>query len=96
MENQRVRVHAFLSGMVQGVGLRYFVNQRASSMPITGWVRNLRDGRVELVAEGSRTDLETFIADVKQGPRGAQVTDVDLDWGDADGSFSSFGVMSTA
>lgn len=95
MENHHVRVHAFLGGRVQGVGFRYFVNQRAADLPITGWVRNLSDGRVELLAEGNRADLEPFIAAVKQGPRGAQVTDIDLDWGDAKGSLSSFSVKST-
>jgi acylphosphatase len=93
MENQHIRVHAFFGGKVQGVGFRYFVNQRASGLSITGWVRNLKDGRVELVAEGSRADLETFIAQVKQGPGGAQVADVNLDWGDADGSYGAFRVM---
>jgi acylphosphatase len=96
VDDRRVRLQAFLGGKVQGVGFRYFVNQLATGQPITGWVRNLIDGRVELVAEGSRTHLEAFLAEVKQGPRGAQVTDVDLNWGDADGSFSSFSVKPTA
>ena len=55
------RVHVFVSGRVQGVAYRYFVERRAAEIPVTGWVRNLRDGRVEIMAEGEKADLESFL-----------------------------------
>ena len=90
------RLHAWLDGHVQGVGFRYFVRERAGTLPITGWVRNLHDGRVELIAEGTRQDLEKMLSAVRKGPRGSYVTDVRVDWGIASGEFDSFRVQATA
>lgn len=89
------RLHAWIDGHVQGVGFRYFVRESAARLPLTGWVRNLRDGRVELVAEGKREDLERFLSTVRVGPRGSQVTDVRVEWGIASGEFDSFAVQAT-
>jgi len=52
-ENERYRLHAFVKGRVQGVGFRYFVLQSVEGLDLTGWVRNLYDGLVEVVAEGA-------------------------------------------
>jgi acylphosphatase len=71
------RVHAFVRGRVQGVGFRYFVNSQAHKLGVTGWVRNLPDGRVELVAEGLATNLEALLLAVGQGPAGARVDKVE-------------------
>lgn len=90
------RLHAWVLGKVQGVGFRYFVRQRAVELPISGWVRNLSDGRVELIAEGSRKDLEEFLAVVRQGPRGSQVSDVQVEWSDKDEGLQGFSVKPTA
>ena len=54
------RIHVFYSGQVQGVGFRYTVQDIAASFGIAGWFRNLRDGRVEVVAEGKEMDLKEF------------------------------------
>lgn len=89
------RLHAWIEGQVQGVGFRYFVREIAATFPVTGWVRNLHDGRVELVAEGERGDLEKLIAAVKQGPRGSSVNEVRVEWGVASGEFDSFRVQAT-
>jgi acylphosphatase len=86
------QLHAWVQGKVQGVGFRYFVRQRAVELSVTGWVRNLSDGRVELLAAGSRPDLEALLAAVRQGPRGSQVTDVQLEWGTAGAGMQSFAV----
>lgn len=66
-----------VSGSVQGVGYRYFVLVRAGAIGVNGWVRNLADGRVEVVARGSKEALESLADSLQQGPRHARVTDVD-------------------
>jgi acylphosphatase len=90
------RLHAWIDGHVQGVGFRYFVREQAAAMPITGWVRNLHDGRVEMIAEGKREDLDKLLTAVKQGPRASHVIEVRTEWGTAKGEFDSFRVQPTA
>lgn len=89
------RVHAFVSGRVQGVGFRYFVRRAAEELALNGWVRNLRDGRVELVAEGPRATLQDLLGAVQRGPSGSYVTEVSEEWSAASGEFSSFGFKGT-
>jgi acylphosphatase len=62
-----------ISGRVQGVGFRYFVKQKAEVCGICGFVKNLPDRQVYIEAEGSRTNLQVFIAMCKQGPSHARV-----------------------
>jgi acylphosphatase len=95
MEGTKVRLHAMLNGRVQGVGFRYFVRQQAEDLGLSGWVRNLRTGGVELVAEGERVVLEKLVAALRHGPPGARVDDVNLDWTAATGEFYSFAVTAT-
>jgi len=89
------RCHAYVAGVVQGVGFRYFVMDAAVDVGAVGWVRNLRDGRVELVAEGSRSGLETLLTQVRRGPHGGRVDRVDEVWEEATGEFHSFGLQRT-
>jgi acylphosphatase len=84
------RVHAFVSGRVQGVAYRYFAERRAAEIPVTGWVRNLRDGRVEIMAEGEKADLESFLGFLRQGPRMAKIDGLDLLWENYRGEFEDF------
>jgi acylphosphatase len=95
MEDTKVRLHAVLNGRVQGVGFRYFVRQQAEDLGLPGWVRNLRTGGVELVAEGERVVLEELVAALRHGPPGARVDDVNLDWTAATGEFHGFAVTAT-
>lgn len=88
-------MHAFIEGRVQGVGFRYFVQRTGNEMGLTGWVRNRRDGRVEVVAEGARADLDQLSGQLRQGPPSAHVTDLDVDWKEATGEFRQFGVRRT-
>lgn len=92
IDETRLRLHALVSGRVQGVGFRYFVRRAAQALSLDGWVRNLRDGRVELVAEGPRGALEDLLGTVQRGPRGSDVSAVSRDLGEASGEFSGFGV----
>lgn len=91
-ENKNARLHAFIEGSVQGVGFRFFVIQRAEELGLTGWVRNLWDGRVEVVAEGPRKLLEQLQGFLQEGPRSANVTKVSLEWSDASNEFNNFDV----
>jgi len=87
--NERARV--LYSGTVQGVGFRWRVVDSAKALAVTGYVRNLADGRVELVAEGERDEIERFLAAVR-----ARMADLiageDAAWAAATGEFREFGV----
>jgi len=72
-----VRRHVFVSGNVQGVFFRYEARERARLRGVSGWVRNLPDGRVEAVFEGPEDAVEAMVAWCREGPRGAEVTDVE-------------------
>ncbi len=65
-----------ISGRVQGVGFRFFVEARATTEGVHGWVRNLPDGRVETVLEGDETSVDRIEAALWRGPSGAVVDDV--------------------
>jgi acylphosphatase len=86
------RLHATISGLVQGVYFRGFTETRAEQLGLTGWVRNLPNGSVEVVAEGPRPALQELLAHLRQGPPGAKVTDVRAEWSAASGEFRFFEV----
>lgn len=73
-------VHIYISGRVQGVGFRFFTINRAHLHSIRGWVRNLYDGRVEIVAQGTRDNLILFLEDIKKGPPSSYVSDMTETW----------------
>ncbi len=75
-----VRAHVWVRGRVQGVGFRFFVVRHARELGLAGWVRNLPDGRVELVAEGPAAAVDTLLRLVERGPAGAVVTGVETRW----------------
>lgn len=77
---RRVRVHLWVRGYVQGVGFRFFVQRRARQLSLAGFVRNLPDRRVEVAVEGSADDVQAMIETVREGPPGAAISDVTLDW----------------
>jgi acylphosphatase len=66
-----------VSGIVQGVGFRYWTERVARELGVCGWVRNLADGRVEAFVEGERDVIDAFIERCKVGPRAARVTNVE-------------------
>ncbi len=86
------RAHILISGIVQGVFFRYTAVSFARARNICGWVRNLPDGRVEIVAEGKREDLEEFIKWCWKGPKAAVVKDVQVEFEDYVGEFESFSI----
>ena len=88
-----VALHAIVRGRVQGVNFRDFVYRRAISLGLTGYVRNLPDMRsLEVVAEGQRERLELLLAQLREGPRGARVDGVEVQWGEASGQYAHFRV----
>jgi acylphosphatase len=87
---EELRVHLYISGIVQGVFFRSNTRQVAISLHITGWVRNLHDGRVEVIAEGSKDKIDQFLRWCHKGPAGASVDTVEVEWQDATGEFGGF------
>ncbi|TVV77233.1 acylphosphatase [Sphingomonas solaris] len=69
--------HLIVRGRVQGVGYRYWTEDRARAAGLTGWVRNRPDGTVEIVAEGEETAIAAFIDACRDGPSGARVEAVE-------------------
>ena len=86
------RLHAVISGRVQGVGFRAFVLDHASALALQGWCRNIGWDKVEVVAEGSRAALDSLIEDIRRGPGMAAVECVDIEWIPATGEFTGFRV----
>jgi acylphosphatase len=86
----RVGVTIIVSGLVQGVGFRYFVHQCAIRLNVQGYVRNLYNGDVDIYAEGERSVIEELISQIKVGPRAAQVNDVRIQWSDPTHKHSKF------
>lgn len=95
-ENGNYQLHAFIKGRVQGVGFRYHALQTAQELGLTGWVRNLRDGRVEVLAEGEHEVLNKFLRDLRQGPISADVRDLDYEFNDTEDEYEQFRVRATA
>ena len=83
-------LHLLVSGRVQGVFFRYSAWQRAGELGLTGFARNLYDGRVEIIAEGGESGLKSLLAWAHHGPPGASVTEVESKWEPARNSFPSF------
>ena len=86
----RARLHLIVSGRVQGVGFRFSAYDEAEELALAGWVRNLPGGEVEIVAEGSRENLQMLAAWAHLGPPSAHVTEVREDWLDFTGEFTEF------
>jgi acylphosphatase len=79
------RLTVLIRGDVQGVGYRAFVQRHALDLGLAGHAENLADGRVEVVAEGPRSELEHLLVRLRTGPLHAKVEHVDIQWGDVGG-----------
>lgn len=87
-------LHAYFTGMVQGVGFRFFAINRARRYGITGWVKNLYDGRVEILAEGKRPELIMFLEDIRIGTPSGHVSKVIEEWHESSAPrYKSFNVV---
>ena len=92
MGSDLVRVRVFAGGRVQGVAYRFFAEKYAGRMGISGWARNLPDGRVEVLAEGSGGNIEVFLELLREGPRLARVDSFDIRREAPTGEFRDFQV----
>ena len=88
----RVARRFVISGRVQGVGFRWFTREAAEREGVTGWVRNLPDGRVEALVEGEAESVERIERALRRGPGGARVSDVFVDDYEVSGSFKGFSI----
>ena len=89
---QTLRLWARVSGRVQGVSYRYYTLRQAQDLGLVGWVMNRPDGSVELVAEGTRSQLTDLIAWCQRGPSLARVESLKERYEDATGEFESFDI----
>jgi acylphosphatase len=87
-----IRVHLYVSGRVQGVNYRSFVKREALRLGLTGWVRNLPDRRVEVVADGEEGQVERLVRLCGEGPFLAMVRSIESHREPPTGSFSSFNI----
>jgi acylphosphatase len=87
-----VHAHIIVSGIVQGVGFRFFVMRIARKMQLTGWVRNLPSGEVEIDVEGPRGLIDSFIQDLNVGNTWARVTRINVQWGSFSGKYTGFDI----
>ena len=88
--NEKARAHVVVSGQVQGVFFRAKTQEKAQQLEVTGWVKNLSEGRVEAVFEGKKAKVEQMVGWAKKGPSGAIVNDLDLSWEEYRGEFTNF------
>lgn len=93
--NSHQRLHAMVIGRVQGVGFRYYVLGAASEIGLVGWVRNRRDGSVEVIAEGEIEILKKLVQALERGSRSSAVKEVKTQLQEASGEFDSFIVRGT-
>lgn len=92
MDDPIRRIRLNIDGAVQGVGFRFFISRHAQELGLYGYVRNMPDGSVEIVAEGAQSRLRELAERAERGPSMSRVTDVDLEWGPATGEFSAFDI----
>lgn len=87
-----VRAHVFITGRVQGVNYRAATRDQARRAGVQGWVRNLDDGRVEAIFEGSRAAVHHMVSWCHSGPSGAHVEHVELNWEEPTGTEAGFSI----
>lgn len=85
-------IHCIVSGHVQGVGFRDYIQRSADEYGLTGWIRNRADGSVELVAQGLPDSLKEFIECVNEGSLGADVEGLAVDWRSAKRVYDEFSI----
>jgi acylphosphatase len=88
-----IGVKVYIGGVVQGVGFRYFTRKLAREVGVKGFVKNLNDGRVFVVAEGQRDQVEKFLSGIKRGPASAIVKRVEVEEYTPSGSYKDFEIV---
>ena len=86
-------VHVFVSGFVQGVGFRRFVKKKALNLGLRGWVKNTPDGRVEILVQGLKEDIEKLIKIIEKGSFFSDIKSVQIEWETDSGEFLDFKIL---
>ncbi len=92
MKEELAAAEIIVSGLVQGVGYRYFVRHMAVPLALKGYVLNLPDGRVKVKAEGKKDSIQDLIEHLHQGPMGAKVDEVEVNWNGYTGKYKDFAI----
>ncbi len=87
-----MKKHIFITGRVQGVGFRHFTRKNAENLGVTGWVKNLSDGRVEAVFQGSEEQIEELIQRCKKGPVASYVQNIEVEKDSGEEDYKNFSV----
>lgn len=87
------QARVFVSGFVQGVGFRHFVRSKSSDLGLTGWIKNLPDGRVEAVFQGDKGSIEKIIEQCKKGPLLSEVENIEVLREEIKKKFNSFDTL---
>ena len=90
--NRKMQLFVLITGKVQGVGFRNFTQMNAKQLGINGYAKNLPNGKVEVVAEGDKAQLDALVALLKKGPRYARVDSLDVDERPFSGEYKAFGI----
>ena len=88
-----MQANIFIHGFVQGVGLRQFIKNNAKKLGLSGWVKNLSDGRVEILAQGEKDKIEKLIKLTEKGSFFADVKSVVVDWTKEEEHFDGFTIL---
>lgn len=91
--DDKIRVHVFISGRVQGVFFRQNTKNKAKSLGVAGWIKNLSDGRVEAIFEGEKDKIEELIGWAKRGPMFSRIDGVEVIKEGYQGEFKDFEIM---
>jgi acylphosphatase len=89
----KARIHILISGQVQGVFFRSNTIHVANELGVRGWIKNLPNGMVEVVAEGNKQKLDRLIEFCREGPEGAKVENIEIKWEKPKNEFEGFDVM---
>ncbi len=92
MTDELASANLVISGLVQGVGYRWFVMRKANQYDLKGYVRNLYTDDVEVEVEGNKGLIQEFIRELRAGPRSAHVADMKIRWGDYQGKYKNFDI----
>lgn len=87
------RMRIVVHGLVQGVGFRYYTYRVANKLALQGYVTNRKDGTVEVVAEGEKPKLLRLVEELRIGPQGSSVQNLNLKWEDPKGDFKDFRIL---
>lgn len=85
--------HIFVIGFVQGVGFRRFIKSKAKLLKLTGWVKNMPDGRVEIVAQGPQNAIKELIKIAEKGNWLSSIKGVVVDWVEKEDEFEEFVII---